>query len=829
MDHSILIISNTDDDILKFRCALQTVEIHFAKNFSSGLSQIEDHQNIGIVVFDLDYAKEQWIAFITTAKAKKNLRAIRLIMLTKKAQVENENTALALGADDYLRRPLSLIHIRKVLTMHIEDLRQTKTQPTLIGRTVLFDAIFEKAPIGVILYSIDKSAKLPNHSMINPTFETFIGHSADEIRSLMWTDYTYSEDVQKELPLFEALLAGEIEQYQIEKRFIRQDATIVWAHVTVIAIELASGQRTNYVFLIKDINDKKMLEQELVEREESQRKLISNLPGMAYRAQNDEKLTMVYISEGCFQLTGFEAAELIANPKRSYHDIIAKEYHGTPFQDLKTQLATQKQFRLEYEIITKYNKRKWVLAFGKVVDVNPQGLEYVEGFVLDFSQYKALENQLQYQKRHDLTTNLPNRLALEELLEKKYEKQEAGKCALISINFTSLYLASLRFGHIYVQQIIKEVGEVLTAFISEEVHVYGVFDNRFMVYVSRYEDTPFVEELGRKIINKVNTVLRYERLSWGVGIIEVDWQNSERPSEILKHVLLASERAIDFQSKKPNLCFYNKAMSDEVDKEADLLVELTQLVAGTNREALYLQYQPIVDVKTDTIVAFEALARFESVKYGNVPPLEFIPIAEKYKLIIGLGWLIIEKAIIWYKELCTAGYGQLRFSINLSAYQLLEEQFVETILSLFKKYAVLPAKCTLEITETGINSTFSQMNSILKELQKHTFKIAIDDFGIGYSTFARESQLNVDFLKVDKLFVDALLTEKAASSVLPDIVSMAHRLGHLVIAEGVEDKRQKAYLQNIGCDMYQGYLFSRPLNPQAALTLLHANYKENYP
>jgi len=89
--------------------------------------------------------------------------------------------------------------------------------------------------------------------------------------------------------------------------------------------------------------------------------------------------------------------------------------------------------------------------------------------------------------------------------------------------------------------------------------------------------------------------------------------------------------------------------------------------------------------------------------------------------------------------------------------------------------------------------------------------------------------LNVDFLKVDKLFVDALLTEKAASSVLPDIVSMAHRLGHLVIAEGVEDKRQKAYLQNIGCDMYQGYLFSRPLNPQAALTLLHANYKENYP
>jgi len=534
----------------------------------------------------------------------------------------------------------------------------------------------------------------------------------------------------------------------------------------------------------------------------------------------DEELTIVYASEGCPELTGYPRERFVNDQEISYFDIVAPEQKEALRATIEEQLAASGSYHAEYEIITAKEERKWIQVLANLVQDPHDRQTYVEGLAVDFSHYKELENIIVHQREHDPLTGLPNRFAMEMALEEDMKRKLQGNRAFISINFTPLYVASLRFGHLYVNEIIKHVGAILKGFISEHIHVFGTFENRFGLYVTRYTDREELEVLGNAVADRINKVLRFERISWGIGIIEFDWSEGPLVSDILKYALITSEHAIDYQDISSNLRFYDKALSDQVEREAHILVELTQYVAEEKSEQLYLQYQPIVGVHCNTIVGFEALARFTSSTYGVVPPNEFIAIAEKYKLIIPLGWKITAQALAFGKALSTRGFDDLKISINFSVYQLLEDQFVSTLDALVEEHDLDPSRLILEITETGVNTTYRRVNLILGELQTLGFTVAIDDFGVGYSTFARESELNVDYLKIDKLFVDRLLTPSEYESVIPDMISMVHKLGHTVIVEGVEHEEQKRYLEEFGCDLYQGFLFSKPLDCTVALGLL---------
>jgi EAL domain-containing protein (putative c-di-GMP-specific phosphodiesterase class I) len=209
---------------------------------------------------------------------------------------------------------------------------------------------------------------------------------------------------------------------------------------------------------------------------------------------------------------------------------------------------------------------------------------------------------------------------------------------------------------------------------------------------------------------------------------------------------------------------------------------------------------------------------------GLIPPLEFIPIAEKTKLIIPLGKKIILQAFNFLNKLKENGYDSVGVSINISAIQLLRDDFTQYLLEMINERRVDPANIGLEVTESVFASNYQEINSILGELKSLGIKIAIDDFGTGYSSLARERELNLNCLKIDKYFIDKLLLLKDEEAITSDIIAMAHRLGHYVIAEGVEYERQRQYLLKYGCDRIQGYLISKPLTEAAALDLLR-----NYP
>lgn len=167
------------------------------------------------------------------------------------------------------------------------------------------------------------------------------------------------------------------------------------------------------------------------------------------------------------------------------------------------------------------------------------------------------------------------------------------------------------------------------------------------------------------------------------------------------------------------------------------------------------------------------------------------------------------------------GHETLNISINVSVIQLLSKGFVEEFLDMISKIQINPEHIMVEITESAFSANLTGLNGILGQLSDYGIRSSIDDFGTGYSSLSRERELNVDCLKIDKSFIDKLMLLKPEETITSDIISMGHKLGHCVVAEGVEHKKQLEYLRTHGCDKIRGFLISRPLDEEAALEFLN--------
>lgn len=257
------------------------------------------------------------------------------------------------------------------------------------------------------------------------------------------------------------------------------------------------------------------------------------------------------------------------------------------------------------------------------------------------------------------------------------------------------------------------------------------------------------------------------------------------------------------------------------NREGNIRQILSDIASDNTDDEIFLQFQPIINAKTGAICSFEALARLKTNKLGLVSPLEFISIAEKTKLIIPIGKIIIIKALSFLNKLNERGYDNISISINISAVQLLRPDFVTELFKIINEMKVNRKNICIELTESIFSSDYNNINSIIGKLKDAGIQLAIDDFGTGYSSLSREKELNVDYLKIDKCFIDALFDGDIDKAITGDIISMAHKLGHCTVAEGVEHDKQLQYLKEHDCDKIQGYLISKPLDEEKAFEFIN--------
>lgn len=192
-------------------------------------------------------------------------------------------------------------------------------------------------------------------------------------------------------------------------------------------------------------------------------------------------------------------------------------------------------------------------------------------------------------------------------------------------------------------------------------------------------------------------------------------------------------------------------------------------------------------------------------------------------MIAPFGERIILQAFSFLNKLKENGHDTIAVSINISTIQILEDGFANRLLGMITDMHLNPENIGIELTESVFATERAEINTVIDTLKAAEIKVLIDDFGTGYSSFARVSELNIDFLKIDKSFIDKLLVMNPEETIAGDIISMAHKLGHYVVAEGVEYEKQLSYLRDHGCDRIQGYLISKPLDEDSALNSLENN------
>ena len=767
-----------------------------------------------------------WISALVPVKESSGGKIIAVLGIDYSAQEWNARLWKQMIPDVIIVLSLILLFLSLLLTWRKNsDLKELSRKLTF--DEALYHSVFDQAPVGIAIVN-DKSFVSRSEfgqMNINPMFQRILGRTIKDLEKVKWTEITHPEDLRADIDKFEQFKMGKIKGYSMEKRFMRADGTNIWTNMIVSDLLGSSENHSMHLCLLEDISFRKEAEKAIKESERSKSVLLSHLPGLAYRCKYDREGTMLIISDGCYNLTGYSPECFIDNRDLPFNNIITPEYKEHLWKEWERTIPNRLPYKCEYEIRTATGELKWVLEMGEGIYDERGEVEALEGIILDISDRKRVEDQLRYNGEHDVWTGLYNYRYLENLLLRDAKMPAAQKRAVIAVNLSAVHLLSMAYGLHYSQELIKQAAEALKSHCSERCLLFNAYENQFVFYLKDYQDKNELTAFCGAVVHTLEPVLDIERIDSGIGIVEISEDNKQDVEHLLQNLLIASEKAIEIDDKDFGLCFFDKSMENLLIREEEIKNELLQIAKSNEDSSLFLQFQPVLDLESNQICGFEALARLQSSQFGLVPPLEFIPIAEKSKLIIPLGEKIIIQALRFLKTLMESGHNAISLSINVSAIQLLNDDFVKNLFEMINQMQVNPENIGLELTESIFASNYEQLNSILAELQAYGIRIAIDDFGTGYSSLARERELNVDCLKIDKYFIDKLLVLKPEKTITADIISMGHKLGHCIVAEGVEQEEQLQYLKDNDCDKIQGYLISRPLDADAAIEMLNNTKK----
>lgn len=823
MSAKILIVGDSETDQLAIKNMLTGYDVLFASDGAGALNMLEVNTDIDLIILDLNTPDANDFQILDMLQSDERYKKLHTIILTKYDEPENEIRGLRLGAVDYIRKPVHSESLRARIKIHIELLRtQQQLEGKLYKHELEFSAIFQQAPLGI---AISRCKEPPivsgcNFVTMNPAFEKITGRTRKEINNIGWLQITHPDDIDIALNNFMKLKAGEIKGYSIEQRLLKPDNSIVWVNVIIIHLTGIKQQGFGYICLIQDVTKRKKAEQALAENEYSKSLLLSNLQGMAYRYSFNGKWVIEFVSSGCFELTGYPTEVFLHGGNLHFHDLISSEYRKPLWNEWRKIIANKLPFRYEYEIITAGGERKWVLDIGRGIYNEKGEAEAFEGMIIDISDRKKIEDALKYNSEHDELTGLYNHRYLKNLLENDLETQSKEKKALIDINLNAMHSLKIAHGFEYSQHLIKKVAIELKPYCDDKSMLFATSEYNLVFYKKSYKNKNELLDFCEALLDTLNSLPTVERINVGIGVLEIDEDNNYDIEKLLRNLLVTSEKALKLSDEENYICFYDRKMKESIIRRETIQNELAQISAGEDKNRLFLQYQPVLDLHSNSICGFEALARLRSHSLGPVHPLEFIPIAEETKHINSIGDLIVLQVCDFVNELKGIGYDTINVSINISAIQLLKKGFVKHLLELIDRKKVNPEHIILELTESIFTSRFERINKILAGLNRYGIKCAIDDFGTGYSSFSRERELNVSYIKIDRSFIDKLLHTETMKTVTGDIISMAHKHGHYAVAEGVEHEKQLQYLKANNCDKIQGYLISEPLDREKVIEFL---------
>ncbi|TNF15331.1 MAG: EAL domain-containing protein, partial [Pseudomonadales bacterium] len=533
----------------------------------------------------------------------------------------------------------------------------------------------------------------------------------------------------------------------------------------------------------------------------------------------------IEVNEGFSRITGYQNAEVIG---RTSHDLNIWAYPDERARMIEH--LTQHGHVLHMEMHGRHRDGEVRLVDVSVQTIELNGVTCLLLTARDISELKQAQAQVQHLAYHDALTNLPNRALLMDRLTQQISllKRHDLRGALLFLDLDHFKHINDSLGHPVGDAVLRLVTARLEASVRLEDTVARLGGDEFVVLLSGLEGKRSeVTRQVRQVAEKLRQLLAEPMLldghrlqvtpSIGVALIP---DHGNTPADLLKRADIALYRAKD--SGRNAIQLFRSTMQEAASARLRLENDLRLALA---RGEFELHFQPQVDARDGKVVGAEALLRWQHPQLGPQSPAQFIQVLEESGLIIEVGSWVLAEACHFCSQLLVDGLiDSERFSlcVNISPRQFRQHEFVERVAKSLKDSRLPNAMLKLEVTEGIVIQNIDDTVGKMLRLKKHGVSFAMDDFGTGYSSLTYLKRLPVDMLKIDQSFVRDATSDPNDAEIIRAIIAMARSLDLELIAEGVEQQEQLDFLQALGCHLYQGYLFSKPLPQDAFRQLLQA-------
>lgn len=574
------------------------------------------------------------------------------------------------------------------------------------------------------------------------------------------------------------------------------------------------------VITMRDITQRKRSEEALRESEERY--------ALAERGANDGlwdwnlRTGRVYFSPRWKAMIGAAEQDVGTTPEEWFGRV-----HPDDLEQLKMDIDLHvtghtPHLETEHRIRHRDGLYRWVLTRGLAVRDGTGRAYRLAGSQTDITARKAVEEQLLHDAFHDPLTGLPNRALFMDRLGHAIRRgrRSDSQSAVLFLDLDRFKVVNDSLGHVRGDQLLVAIARRLEECVRPGDTVARIGGDEFVVLL---DEVPSVEEselIAGRIQESLSVPFQlggqevYTTASIGIAISST---GHERAEDLLRDADTAMYDAKS-QGKATHRVFHQGMHSHAMTQ---LQLE-TDLRRALDRSELALFYQPIVALANGRVTGFEALARWRHPERGFLGPEEFIPLAEETGLIHRIGQWVLGEACRALRRWLDRypDYGPLSVSVNLSARQFQTPELVAEVSDVLTAVTLPPGSLRLEITEGTIMGQAESSVAVLRGLKQAGVQVQVDDFGTGYSSLSYLQRFQLDALKIDRSFVGALGNSGENPEIVRTIITLAKNLGMAVIAEGVETPRQRTILQQLGCDYVQGWLFSHPLDGDAAEALL---------
>ncbi len=628
------------------------------------------------------------------------------------------------------------------------------------------------------------------------------GYTLEELQGLHFAELIEPAERERIEALFRKTSQGEAFRHSLTIK--RRDGGSAYLDLTHLPIVINDKVMGLYG-IAKDMTERHRWETEL---RILQRSVEASINGIIIADAQVPDMPIIYANEAFERITGYRRSEILG---RNCRVLQGSESDPTAIARLRQAITERREIN-----VTLCNYRKdgtpfWNNLYLAPVRDGEGRVTHFVGVQHDISERKAYEAKLSFHASHDALTGLANRSLFESHLlhEVPLAQRHGRQLAVLFVDLDDFKPINDSLGHEVGDQVLIQVSQRLADELAPGDTLARFGGDEFVILLPKLHQEEAAVRLAERLLTCIGRPYRVEEHEFYIGAsvgIAFLHDGLHNPVELIQQADMAMYRAKQ-RGRNAWECFTDE-LNDEVSARMALRNDLQEAIEAGSFE---LHYQPLLDAGDESVLGFEALVRWKHPVRGYLSPGTFIPLAEDTGQIGPISEWVLRQACRDMCRLSAEGYGQFRVSVNLSPLQFRRANFLANLQQVLRETGLSPQALELELTEGVLMTETATAVATLHRLREMGVEVSIDDFGTGFSSLSYLKQLPIGKIKIDRSFIRDVTTHRHDGAIVQGIISMAHHLGLTVVAEGIEEPQQRDFLAAHGCDVFQGFLFARPM------------------